>query len=181
MAKIPDKAEHRRQFAALPLPERRAVVRAVNRGVAVDKRKQAPLAVVIARRQMRLWQRAWLLGPVVGIAQISAGWQLALLNAFIGTTMLGVVARFWYLRARRAEAANLAFADGKGRGTPKDAAKGKASGRAADKAAGKTSGKAARGARSADTNAPPAKAGGASKTDEVSEGRRGRPRRRARG
>jgi len=173
VAKIPDKAEHRRQFAALTLPERRAVVRAVNRGVAVDKRKQAPLAVVIARRQMRLWQRAWLLGPVVGVAQVSAGWQLALFNALIGTTMLGVVARFWYLRARRAEAANLAFADGRGRGTPKDATKG----RAGDK----TSGKAARGATSGDTDAPPAKAGGASKADELSPGRRGRPRRRARG
>ncbi|MFA9429993.1 hypothetical protein [Egicoccus sp. AB-alg2] len=118
MARIPDPDDHRRQFAALDLAQRRAIVRAVNRGVAVDKRKHAPLAVVIARRQMRLWRWAWLLGPVIGLVQITAGWQAALLNALIGTTMLGLVARFWYLRASRAEAANLAFAEGRGRGRP---------------------------------------------------------------
>ncbi|GGI09509.1 hypothetical protein [Egicoccus halophilus] len=116
MVKIPDAAEHRRRFAALPLSERRAVVRAVNRGVAVDKRKHAPLAVVLARRQMRLWRWAWVCGAAIGAIGVVDGWQAMLVNALIGTTMLGLVGRHWFVRARRAEQANLALAEGRGRG-----------------------------------------------------------------
>ena len=113
MAKIPDKAEHRRRFAALSFPDRRVIVRAVNRGQAVDKRKHAPLAVVIARRQKRLWRWGWLAGPLIGLAQLGAGWEAAVTNGLLGTAALGLIARFWYLRADRAEAANLALADGR--------------------------------------------------------------------
>lgn len=113
MAKIPDAAEHRRQFGTLTAAERRAVVRSVNRGVAVEKRKHAPLAVVAARRQMRLWRWAWVFGALVGIAAWSDGWMAVLINAVLGMAMLGLVGRFWYTRARRAEQANLAIAEGK--------------------------------------------------------------------
>lgn len=113
MAKIPDKAEHQRRFTALDLRERRAIVRAVNRGQATEKRKHAVLAVGIARRQQRLWRWGWIAGPIIGLVQIGAGWQVALSNAILGTAVLGLIARFWYVRASRAEAANLAMADGR--------------------------------------------------------------------
>ena len=115
MAKIPDRDEHRRRFAALPLADRRAIVRAVNRGQAVEVRKHAPLAVVLARRQQRLWRYAWLVGPLLGLVGLMDGWQVAVVNAMLGTLMLGGAARFWYLRAVRAEGANLALAEGRRR------------------------------------------------------------------
>lgn len=113
MAKIPDKAEHQRRFAALDVAQRRSIVRAVNRGQVVEVRKHAPLAVVLARRQQTLWRWAWLMGPAIGAFYLRGGWQLALANALLSTLVLGAVARFWYLRARRAEAANLALAEGR--------------------------------------------------------------------
>lgn len=116
MAKIPEPAEHRRHFGTLTVSERRNVVRAVNRGVAVEKKKHAPLAVVIAQRQMRLWRYAWILGGAVGFVALSDGWQAVAVNALIGMLMFGLVGRFWFTRARRAEQANLALMEGKGRG-----------------------------------------------------------------
>jgi hypothetical protein len=113
VTKIPDRDEHRRRFAALSFTERRAIVRAVNKGQLVDKRKHAPLAVVVARRQQRIWRWGWLAGPVIGLIQFPAGWEAAIVNALIGTLFLGGLARFWYLRAARAEAANLAMAEGR--------------------------------------------------------------------
>lgn len=113
MAKIPDKAEHRRRFAALGFTERREIVRAVNHGRPVSKRKHAVLAVGLARRQQRLWRWGWVAGPLIGFAQVGAGWQVALTNTLIATAVLSLLARFWYVRAARAEAANLALADGR--------------------------------------------------------------------
>jgi hypothetical protein len=113
VATIPDRDEHRRRFMALPFAERRAIVRAVNRGELVEKRKQAPLAVVVARRQQRIWRWGWLAGPLIGLTQLGIGWEAAVVNAVIGTMLLGGLARFWYLRAARAEAANLALAEGR--------------------------------------------------------------------
>jgi hypothetical protein len=113
VATIPDRDEHRRRFMALPFAERRAIVRAVNRGELVEKRKHAPLAVVVARRQQRIWRWGWLAGPLIGLTQLGIGWEAALVNAVIGTLLLGGLARFWYLRASRAEAANLALAEGR--------------------------------------------------------------------
>jgi len=113
VAHIPDADEHRRRFAALPYADRRAIVRAVNQGRVVEKRKHAPFAVVIARRQQRLWRWGWLLGPAVGLVQLPQGWQVALVNALIGTVKLGLVARYFWSRATNAERANLALAEGR--------------------------------------------------------------------
>jgi hypothetical protein len=113
VATIPDRDEHRRRFAALPFSDRRAIVGAVNRGQLVEKRKHAPLAVVVARRQQRIWRWGWLAGPLIGLTQLGLGWEAALLNAAVGTLFLGGLARFWYLRATHAEAANLALAEGR--------------------------------------------------------------------
>jgi hypothetical protein len=149
---VPDRTEHRRQFAALPFQDRRAIVRAVNRGAAVEKRKHAPLAIVIARRQRRLWRYAWLFGLAVGLVAIGDGWQAAALNGLIGMTTLGLLGRFWYVRASRAEQANTALAEGKGRGKRPDAKKAGAKKAGANKADGKNAGgeqvsRAARGRR----------------------------------
>ncbi|MEX1162264.1 MAG: hypothetical protein WEB03_01665 [Nitriliruptor sp.] len=97
----------RREFAALPLSSRRAVARAVSRGRAVDERKLAVHAVLVARRQQRLWRWVWLAGPAIGITQISAGWQAAVVAIAISTVTMGLLSRYWLLKARRAEADNL--------------------------------------------------------------------------
>lgn len=109
MAKIPDKAEHQRQFAGLEVGDRRAIIRAVNRGKAVDERKLAPLAVGVARRQRKFWRVAWVLGPLVGLTTLfgDTDLMLALLNAGVATFALGLMSWFWYSRARRAEVRNL--------------------------------------------------------------------------
>jgi hypothetical protein len=118
VSKLPDPAEHRRQFGTLTASDRRNVVRAVNRGAAVEKRKHAPLAVVIAQRQMRLWRYAWILGGAVGLVAARDGWRAVAVNAVIGMLMFALVGRYWYTRARRSEQANLALMQGKGRGKP---------------------------------------------------------------
>ena len=109
MAKIPDKAEHQRQFAGLEVGDRRAIIRSVNRGKAVDQRKLAPLAVGVARRQRKFWRVAWVLGPLVGLTSLfgDADLAVALLNSGIATAALGLMSWFWYSRARRAEQLNL--------------------------------------------------------------------------
>ncbi len=113
MAGVPDKAEQQRRFVALEFTDRRAIIKAVNRGVAVEKRAHAGLAVNVARRQQRFWKVAWLLGPLVGVLQLTfAAPAAALANGIIGTAMLAALALFWHRRARRSEALNLALVDG---------------------------------------------------------------------
>jgi hypothetical protein len=107
VASVPDRDEHRRRFAALDVSDRRAIIKAVNRGQAVESRKHAPLAVGVARQQQRFWRWAWVVGPVIGLVQLRAGWQAALVNGLLGTMFLAALCWFWVTRARRAEAANL--------------------------------------------------------------------------
>ncbi len=106
-AQVPSRDEHRRRFAALDVTERRAIIKAVNKGQAVDKRKHAPLAVGVARQQQRFWRWAWVVGPIIGLVQLRAGWQAAVVNGLIGTMVLAALCWFWVNRARRAEDANL--------------------------------------------------------------------------
>ncbi len=117
MARIPDKKEHARRFAELPLQDRREIGKAVNRGRAVEKRAQAVHAVGVARRQQRFWRFAWLLGPILGLIQIPfIELEAALFNLVLGTLVLGAMSAYWLWRARQAEAANLALVD-RGRGS----------------------------------------------------------------
>lgn len=97
----------RREFAALPFASRRAVVRAVSRGRAVEERKLAVHAVVVARRQQRLWRWLWLTGPLIGLTQLTVSWQAAVVAAVVATATMALLARFWLLRAQRAERDNL--------------------------------------------------------------------------
>lgn len=114
MARIPSKQEHQAKLMALDLKERRAIVRAVNRGRAVEKKAHAPLAVGIARRQQRFWKYAWLMGPALGIVQLLISTvEAAITNAIIGTLALGIMSAFWLWRTKRAEERNLALMEGR--------------------------------------------------------------------
>lgn len=116
MVQIPDKKEHARRFAELPLKDRREIGRAVNRGRAVEKRAHAVHAVGVARRQQRFWRWAWLLGPIIGLAQIPfVEFQAAMFNLAFGTIVLGGMAAYWLWRARQAERANLQIVERKRR------------------------------------------------------------------
>jgi hypothetical protein len=104
-----------REFMALSLPERRAIIRAVNRGQVVAEKKHARFAVVVARRQQRFWRYAWLLGPALAIVQFFIMEpEAALLNGGFGTIVLGGLARFWYVRAVRSEQLNREVAERRG-------------------------------------------------------------------
>lgn len=109
MVRVPDADRHRRDFGNLPFGERRAVARAVSRGREVEDRKLAGHAVLVARRQARLWRYLWLLGPVMGLVQIGQGWQAVVASGLLTTTMMALLSYWWYSRARRAEQANLAL------------------------------------------------------------------------
>jgi hypothetical protein len=85
----------------------------VNRGQLLEDRKLAALAVGVARRQQRFWRLAWLMGPALGLVQLTyLDPQVALLNAAIGTLTIAGLAAWFYLRARRAEQLNVAFVEG---------------------------------------------------------------------
>lgn len=114
MAKTPDRAEQQRRFMALDQADRRAVMRAVNRGKAVENRKHASLAVMVARRQQRFWKWSWLLGPVLGAVQLLlVPVEVAVFNAGLATFGLAAFSVFWYRRAARAEHLNLDLAEGR--------------------------------------------------------------------
>jgi len=122
------------RFAMLDRAERRAIVRAVNRGDAMPKRRDAELAVGVARRQQRFWTRAWLLGPAIAVVQVLAtpiGWMEGLLLGAWGAVLLGMMAAWWWTRARRAELRNLEMLGSRGlRDTARDAgSSGRGSGR----------------------------------------------------
>jgi hypothetical protein len=97
------------RFMGLDRSQRRAIMRAVNRGRVVEDRRHADLAIGVARRQQRFWRYAWLLGPTIAMAQAALtpiGLQEGLLLAAWGTMILGGMAWWWYSRAARAELLN---------------------------------------------------------------------------
>jgi len=109
------------RFGQLDRGERRAIVRAVNRGEAMSRRRDAELAVGVARRQQRFWSRAWLLGPSIALIQVLVtpiGWLEGALLAAWGTLLLGMMAAWWWTRARRAELENLRVVGGRGTAAP---------------------------------------------------------------
>ena len=114
MASNDDRRELQRRFSGLTSQQRRAVIKAVNRGRAVETRKHAPLAVHLANRQMRFWKWSWVIGPAIGLLQIGQlGPAAAVLNALLATALLGSMSAFFYLRAQRSAQANLALMGGK--------------------------------------------------------------------
>ncbi len=112
-----DAARLNAAFSRLDRGQRRAILRAVNRGQVLPDKRSAELAVGIARRQQRFWRRAWLLGPIIAVIQASftpIGVQETLLLAAWGTLVLGMMAFWWWSRARRAEELNVAYLVQKG-------------------------------------------------------------------
>jgi hypothetical protein len=104
-----DLARLNARFMSLERGQRRAIMRAVNRGQVVADRRHADLAIGVARRQQRFWRSAWLLGPTIALAQAALtpiGLQEGLLLAAWGTMILGSMAWWWYSRAARAELLN---------------------------------------------------------------------------
>ena len=98
------------RFALLDRSERREIMRAVNRGVGMERRRDAEIAIGVARRQQRFWSRAWLLGPAIALGQAlitPIGWLEGLLLAAWGTLLLGMMSAWWWSRARRSLQANL--------------------------------------------------------------------------
>jgi hypothetical protein len=97
------------RFMTLDRRQRRAIMRSVNRGQAVEDRRHADLAIGVARRQQRFWRYAWLLGPTIALAQSALtpiGLQEGLLLAAWGTMLLGGMAWWWHSRAARSELLN---------------------------------------------------------------------------
>jgi hypothetical protein len=115
VAKIPDADAYRARWAALEVADRRRIVRAVNRGRALDDPKEAALAVHTARNQQRFWRKAWLIGPVAALLTLTQGAMVYLVNAAFATAILGLMAWFWYRRSRRSETANRHVAERAGR------------------------------------------------------------------
>jgi hypothetical protein len=104
------------RFSMLDRQERRAIVRAVNRGLPMVRKRDAELAVGVARRQQRFWTRAWLLGPAIAFVQVIVtpiGWGEGLLLGAWGALLLGMMAAWWWTRARRAELENLRVIGGR--------------------------------------------------------------------
>lgn len=118
-----DPARHRRDWAALDFAQRRAILKAVNRGRTVEDRRDAMLAVGAARNQMRFWRWVWLIGPLTAIAQINRGLAQVLANLFVATLVLGLMSWWFYRRAAAAHEANLELASrGKDNTPPKKSA-----------------------------------------------------------
>lgn len=107
MVRIPDRDEYQRRWRQLDFADRRRILRAVNRGERLTARREAALAVALARRQQRFWSRVWLFAPLVGLLNYRAGIVAVVVNAALATLVLGAAAWFWHRRAARAEQANL--------------------------------------------------------------------------
>jgi hypothetical protein len=89
--------------------QRREITRAVNRGVPMQDRRMAELAIGVAQRQQRFWRYAWLLGPSIALVQAAFSPLTVtevLLLAVWGSAVLGAMAWWWYSRAVKAELAN---------------------------------------------------------------------------
>ena len=110
MPRIPDTDEFNRRWRQLTPADRRRVLRAVNKGQVLDSRKEAALAVIMARRQQRFWRWAWLAGPLLSIPLGSLlgveglGNQVA--YALFGAGILIAMSIFYTRRAQRAEEGN---------------------------------------------------------------------------
>ena len=114
MAGTPDKRENQRRFAELPNDQRRSLIKAVNRGQAVEARKHAPLAVGLAQRQQRFWKLSWLMGPALGVFQaVFVGIEVGLINGGIATLGLAGLSYWFWSRAHRAEVLNREIAEGR--------------------------------------------------------------------
>lgn len=127
MAQIPSDERYQEAWGALSFSDRRRIMRAVNRGDALEDPGEAALAVVTADRQERFWSWIWLLGPLGALLFLLDDLLAFLVNAVLLTVVLGGLSWWRLRRVRRARARNRAVAtgarrrsgrrDGGGRGT----------------------------------------------------------------
>jgi len=119
MARIPDKADYQRIWSGMTFRERREILRAVARGRAMRRRKDARLAVATARQQQTYWKWAWLIAPAVALISIP-DWAAVAVQALLLSTIMGGFAWHRMRRAAQAEVANLARLDGKAPPPPRE-------------------------------------------------------------
>lgn len=115
MPRIPDAKDFNRQWSGMGASDRRRIVKAVNRGEQVESRREAALAVVLARRQQRFWRVAWLLGPVISLVvswvlDLGGGGVQFVANALLGAAVLMGMSVWFNRRAKRAEELNTDYA-----------------------------------------------------------------------
>ena len=118
MARIPDKETYQRAWSGMAFRERREILRAVARGQAMRRRKDARLAVATARQQQTYWKWAWLIAPVVSLISIP-NWAVVAVQGVLLSGLMGGYAWHRIRRARQAEEANLARLDGRTPPPPK--------------------------------------------------------------
>ena len=106
-AKLPDTAEHNRLWKAMPLADRRTVLRQIRRGEVAANRKQARVAVGVARQQQRYWRLAWLFGPAIALLFAGRSTLELVLSAVLGTLVMGVLSWRSHRKAQQAEVLNL--------------------------------------------------------------------------
>lgn len=112
---IPTKDEHRAAWAALTMADRRRIMRSVTKGVAVEDRRHAKLAIGAAQQQKFFWKWAWGLGPLLGVVLIDQGWQVVAFNIVLSTGLIVALSRWRWLRADRCQRANLELLEGPAR------------------------------------------------------------------
>jgi MFS family permease len=117
---IPEGQAFSNAWRALDRPARQRVRRAANRAQPAENKKEAALAVAVARGQQRFWRFAWLLGPALAaLLLFTEPWQTVLVNILLATLLFAVLRFLFVRRARLAEAVNLEVASGKRRKQPR--------------------------------------------------------------
>ena len=107
--KLPTSDEHDRLWKAMDLADRRVILRQVRKGQPATSRKQARVAVGIARQQQRYWRWAWLLGPAIALLLAGRDLLQLAISAVLGTVAMGTLAWWSHRKAVASEQANLAF------------------------------------------------------------------------
>lgn len=106
-ATLPDSAEHNRLWKAMDMADRRAILKQIRRGEPAPNKKQARVAVGIARQQQRYWRWAWLFGPAIAVLFAGRGILELVLSATMGTVVMGALSYRSLAKAKQAEAASL--------------------------------------------------------------------------
>ncbi|MBY5162805.1 hypothetical protein [Salsipaludibacter albus] len=106
VVRLPDQKTFQQTWQSMAWGQRREVLRSVNRGQAMRRRKDARLAVMVARQQQRYWRWAWLFAPVVALILLP-NWVAVAVNAVLLGLVMGGFAWFRHRRAVESERANL--------------------------------------------------------------------------
>lgn len=106
MVRLPDQATFQERWRTMPWRDRREVLRHVNKGQAMRKRKDARIAVLAARQQQRYWRIAWMFGPLAALFLVP-NWVAVAINAVLLGLVTGGYGWFRHRRAVESEQANL--------------------------------------------------------------------------